>query len=771
MKRLALFLLFAGFTGGVLTAQEPYQYTDVKFNLGMNPAAGAFFVGEGATDVINALWDNTGFMYARGAFKRFNGTQRSLGATPTKGLYRFTKTGFPPDQPALARFLASESLYVFSDSSITDTSAAFKKEGIGFHGAYFDGTGALGDSVFELQNTTTSTDFEDLWQRLIPPDPFFKTIDSAQFLRANRKDSTGYFGQAVMWLGANQVLINPASGNDSFVNYRVRAALDPGAQTLWAQLGNELVFGDSTKPLRSYYGVDTGVVINWICDTTSDPAVDTKFGDGRKAWFTDEWVGYWIRMAGALATATRNGVTRAVAPFAPITANEDTTLYLRFDPGTDGDAFIMSYPIEIISKPYEISNRDGANAWFELAGLPSYWTSLWANTNSTEYRNVSYPLECFFDSTGQIRKVDYLISDTLFFTQDVPTATPLGNVQLILHRPIIPLAMKVHQDRLWVIDVAYPNRVYYSEPLSPGRISPTNYLDVFPRDGDRGTALVSYKDQLLFKKGKSISRIVGDNPSNFVVLPFLENIGTAGPNAQADFGGEHYFYDGNTGIYVLREFNAVNLSDNIKPLLDSIPAAAKGKVQMAIHGDNLWMAYAAGAGATKNNRLISMNIRLPGTWARHDFARAGCFSVWNITGDSLRLMLGDPDSGTVYSYVDTATVDAGKTVRRRLTYKSGWMALSRPEERKRLRGLQLAFDADTIAGSAGDVDTCYLYKNFSTAAFDTLLFQRAGQLNNYADKGVNGSGYGRFFQAEWRVAPRTTFRFNYGRKKFTVIGF
>lgn len=778
MKRLWKLLLLStvAILPGALTAEEPYGYTDVLFNKGANYAAGPFFVGDGAVDVINALWDNTGFMYPRAAFRRFNGTQRSLAGNgyPVKGLYRFVKTPFPPDEAGLGRFLAACSLYVFSDSSITDTSQAFKKEGIGFHGTYLEdatgGADAGGDSVWFYNPVNNFA--QDFYRRIIPMEPFFQTIDSAQYLRATPTVGSAFFLPLVTYIDISQLLTQGTATPDTFFNYRIRACLDPGAQAQFVQMGNRVIFGDSTKPLRFYSGVDTGVTVGFIADEIIDQTVTTTMGSGLKAYFDDQWAGYWVRFLEPGLFDTRNGVIRYQSPFAPITSNTDTLLYLRFDPLTDGQGLICSFPIELVSKPYTIVQKDGAGLWIRLTGLPSDW-SLWNSTNTVEARNCSYPLEIIVDDTlygGQTRMVTYIFGDTLWFTQEPTPAAIQGQVRLVVHRPVIPRTMEVHQDRLWVVDVAYPNRIYYSEPLAPEEIGPLNFIEVFPRDGDKINDLVSYKDQLLAKKGNSIARIVGDNPSNFVTLPFLENLGTAGLNSNAQFGGDDYFLDPKTGVYVLREFNPVRLSDEVKPLLDSIPSASANKVAFAIHDQTLWVAYPAGAGQTKNNRLLSYHIPTK-NWSRHTFNEAAVLATWPLAGDSTRLVAGDQDSGTVYVYTESAKqehipADTGRTVK--LTYKTGWMALSSPEQRKRLRGLQLAYSATADA----DRDTCFIYKDFATTAFDTAVFARtASQEDNYDTKDVNGLGYGRFFQFKWEVAPSGNFKFHSGRKKWVNIGF
>jgi hypothetical protein len=771
-RTLAGFLLLLSLAGGWLAAQEPYQYSEIKFNSGMNAAVGPFFVGDQPIDLVNGLFDATGFLYPRNAFKLFNGRTRILGNREITGMFRYVRRAEPPFFPGASFFLVADSQFIWQDSSVTDTLLGFKMEPIGTQRGTAQTTS--GSAIVGTSPTIASSPNKFL-QYVVPKDYFFGgVIDSATYFRIGGRGRI----KIALVITDDSLLLDANADTttaSAITNFKTFPAFEIGAQKSFAVNANRTVFGDSTKPAWVFDGAKTSV--SFVVDSGRTYVnTTTILRDGSKAWFPNQWVGYWVRFSSRIIEdrAGAGGADSMVRScWAPITGNDDTSLTLRFDPiyGNSGVTYyIMALPVERVSAEQNMTE-------ITLGGLDSAVISSTTGFNFGHGSSaiLCYPLSGFVTdgpNYGLIKMVSAVHADTLFFLDEKFRASLASNGKMALvgNFPIVPRVITTHQERTWMVDQSQSNRIYYSEPLEPGNVAPFNYVDVLPRAGDRIAALSSYKDQLLaYTTSGGIFRVVGDNPSNFVVLPFLENMGTPGQNSRTAFAGDEFFYDHQTGVYVLREFNPVNISDEVKPLLDSIPHSMESKVQLAIFRDHLWIAYAAG-NVSRNNRLLSYNIRVPDSWARHSFTKASCFSVWNLAGDSSRLMLGDPDSGLVYQYNDTARVDAYTSTRVKMTLKSGWQFLSQPEKRKRLRGVQLAFDGDTTQAVA-DVDSLYLYKDFATAAFDTLLFSFDGQVTNYATKDVNGLGYGRLFQMEWRVAPRKNFKFHFGRKKWTDIGF
>lgn len=749
-------------------AEEPYQYSSLSFNKGM-ASAGAF-LGEQPEDVTNGLWDATGFLYPRNAFKLFNGRTRILGNVGIGGMYRYVRRADYPLFTAQSNFLVADSQFIWQDSSVTDSVKAFKLQPIGTS----RGTAATTSGSKRVVGGSVTK-----WlQYVIPKDPFLGgIIDSATYFRMT--SAARIKVDYVLSDDTIQLASNAGSTVGSSADYKLFPALDTSSQKFFTGNANTVWFGDSTKPVWAFDGGKTPV--SYVVDSGRIyAAVTTLLRDNTKVWFPNQWRSYWVRFAHR-RVQDRGGAGGAdsmvLSPWAPIISNDDTSLTLRFDvsrPTTPYGAagstyYIMAFPIERLSGEQTVT----------ALGTPvdSIFRSSTTGFNFGDADNAitSWPLSVFFTSgagTGQIKMVSAVYGDSIFLLGEKATAGTLnsGTFVLVENTPIIARLAITHQDRNWYVDQSNPNRLYYSEPLEPGNVGPFNYIDVFPREGDIITNLASYQDQLLVYKNNSIDRVVGDNPSNFIALPFLENIGTPGINTRASFAGDEYFYDYRTGIYVLRQFNPVRLSDPIRPMFDSIPSAAAKNAALAIFRDHLWFSYPSGNAQTKNNRLISYNVRVPDSWSRHTFNRCANFAIWPQVGDSTRFVCGDPDSGLVYVYNDTARIDAYQSTRIKLTYKTGWLPFAGPELRKQFRGFHLGFEADTISGSAGDIDSVYLYKDFSTTPFDTLLFSREGQLENYVAKDINREGLGRLFQLEMRIAPRTTFRLHFARTKWAVTG-
>lgn len=746
---------------GAAHVEEPYLYSPLQFNKGMRPAAG-LFAGESPIDVQNGLWDNTGFLYPRSGFKLFNGRTRILGNREIGGVFRYVRRTEPPFYSAQASFLAADSQWVYQDASVTDTLLGFKEEPLSVVRGQLN---TVNTQVFVYANTSAPTRFIE---EAVSFDSLFNMIDSASYIRIAGNNSN------------NRILVNSVISNETLyvrtansstltgvTDWRLFPALDIGSQKFFAQMGNLLIFGDSTKPTWQWDGSKTKV--NYIADSGHTyAATTTLLRDGSKGWFPNEWAGFWLRSAEHFYHGNTPALSQgAHNPYFPILGNDDTSLTLKYAPDkhlTAGkDWYIVSFPVERRSSEKTISTVRG----------DSILKSTDISVGTQNYFLSAYPIQILITSgpgAGELRVPSGIVGDSIMFYEDkfVHAPTTASKFVFIINYPIVTQNVVVHQDRLWYVgDGINKNRLWYSEPLEPSNVGPFNYVDVFPRGGDVLTNFSSYQGQGLAYLNNSIARVVGDNPSNFVVLPFLENLGTPGINTRTSHGDEEYFYDYRTGLYALRSFNPVRLSDPVKPLLDSVSSAGAKNAALTYFKDHLWFAYPAGANQTKNNRLLTYNVKVPDSWARHTFTRCANFSTWPLTGDSTRLTCGDPDSGLVYVYTDTAHADAYTSGRITLVYKTGWMDFASPQQRKRWRGFQLAFDMN----SASDGNNVYLYKDFSATEFDTLVFQRDGQLNNYLAKDINGLGYGRFFQLKLETAPRDIVRIYEGRMKYTAIGF
>lgn len=762
-KRGLVYLLFpflALLAPGRAAAETPYGYSSLSFNKGLNAAAGPLFVGEGAVDVINALWDASGFMYCRNAFLRYAGTLQD-GTYGITGLCRYIRRAEPPQITSNSYFLASKGQFVYSSTNAGTPNFA---EAIG-------STGGTISVVSGKDTVKGSGTYFTLRAGSINPF-FLGNIDSVSYFRVGGRSKLGIqkvLNDTLMVLEAGSTFDTTATGD---ADYKIFPALGvTGDPSFFAQLSNELFFGDFTKPVWKFDGNVT--VPAYIADSGMVRAIDAGavLIDKSKAWEINQWRSFWFREANRYRDTTVSTIAEKRSPFVPIIGNDDTSLTLKYSNGT-GDAssnryLILSLPVEMRSSEFTVTSYASAQAELSTSGV-----------NISQGDLMTWPLSVLITSgpgQGQLRVVEGTRSTgnvLCFWGDPFPTnekPTSASKFVFIVNLPIRPKQIFVHQDRLWYAGEfgEGKNRIYYSEPLEAGNVGPFNFLDVFPRDGDELTNGSSYQGEVLAYKNNSIARIVGDNPSNFVVLSFLTNLGTPGPNTRTSFGGDEYFYDLRTGLYVLRAFNPVRLSDPVKTLLDSIPSASAKKAALTIYNDHLWFSYPAGAGQTINNRILTLNFRVADTWSRQTFTKAACFSVWPMAGDSSFFLMGHPTNSLIYRYDLQSHIDTGTSAQVRLFYKTGWMALSSPEQRKRLRGFQLGFFSDNTF----DFDSVYFYKDFSGTFFDTSFITRQGQNDNYVTRDLGPEGNGRLFQIEMRLAPVGTFKLYNARQKWLNIGF
>ncbi len=182
-----------------------------------------------------------------------------------------------------------------------------------------------------------------------------------------------------------------------------------------------------------------------------------------------------------------------------------------------------------------------------------------------------------------------------------------------------------HANRVWAAgDVANPSALYYSPLLDPKNTTGEGWgrINVDPSDGDRITAIASYKGELIVFKGPykgSIHRIAGTAPTGsdgYRRTRWIERIGAASQNSLFFFNDDLGFVAFDATVRSLKataaygDFNEIALSRTIQKFLRRANFTRLSQVSVASGADVGFVLISLPIdGATTNNAVIGMDYR------------------------------------------------------------------------------------------------------------------------------------------------------------------
>lgn len=161
------------------------------------------------------------------------------------------------------------------------------------------------------------------------------------------------------------------------------------------------------------------------------------------------------------------------------------------------------------------------------------------------------------------------------------------------------------------------------------------------------------------------------------------------------------------GMYSQDGSGLIDLSENIRPTLDTIDPAMRGKAAGAFYNGRYYLACALGEGATSNNTILVYNLPTqgkPGAWTKYvgtdtNPLSVTCFAV--TRGDEYGLFAGT-NSGTIIR-LDIGMSDNGEDIA--MVYKTPQLAPKGFETIKHFSTLHLAGESQAEQSLDVHVDT------------------------------------------------------------------
>lgn len=246
---------------------------------------------------------------------------------------------------------------------------------------------------------------------------------------------------------------------------------------------------------------------------------------------------------------------------------------------------------------------------------------------------------------------------------------------------------QVHQSRLFTNDKLDKDRLNGSSTGNPEEwtgVGDSIVLDIDPGDGDaEGLVQIHppFKGDLFTVKGRKTYRIVGNDPSNYQVIPVTTGLGGSGARGVASVDLDDTVYCSHKGFHSLSstdeygDFKGAFLSAKIQPTFNDLNQARLKFTQTAYVPDLNSVAFAvSGPSAASNNTLYFYNINIK-EWYR--WPNVSCQAIaCHISNQGLtKLLIGTNNGRLVESqngtYTDFGTLGIDYLIKSGSIYPDG----------------------------------------------------------------------------------------------------
>lgn len=214
------------------------------------------------------------------------------------------------------------------------------------------------------------------------------------------------------------------------------------------------------------------------------------------------------------------------------------------------------------------------------------------------------------------------------------------------------LEVKAGENRLVAAySTSNSSRLAFSDPGTPETISSTNFVDLTPGDGERITALASWREMVFaFKETKFfVFNQTSTGPTGLPVFnyrPVSSGIGTIGRACAVSSPGGVYFL-ARRGIYLTTGGDPVLISRAIDPVFQGGLAShfssnrmnydAIDKCALHWHAERLYFTYPSGS-ATENDRVLVYD------------PKNNYWTLWNLPARKMCSFRPDSEEELMFTY-------------------------------------------------------------------------------------------------------------------------
>jgi hypothetical protein len=289
----------------------------------------------------------------------------------------------------------------------------------------------------------------------------------------------------------------------------------------------------------------------------------------------------------------------------------------------------------------------------------------------------------------------------------------------------------------------YPSRVYWSDAGTAETFQTNSYIEVGIDDGQEITQMLPYSESILIFKDRSTWVLMGTDEDTFSLYQLEPTIGCQSSTGAVSSGGNAYFFDDATGVWMYNgsDFELISRPITAK-LMDTVNRRTNFKVVMAAHEDRIFLCLPVGdvdGGDTDDRPTVTYvyDTHLK-TWTTWDYGWVP--DMVPYVTDHVTTAVGVTSDGAVYfgspmsqvgifrleGAVDDEYTAADQAVN--ASFTTAWLNPGDIGDRHRIRRLELMTEITANQG----VITTDMYRDMKdSAAWQTATFTPAGTLSEY----------------------------------------
>jgi hypothetical protein len=243
-----------------------------------------------------------------------------------------------------------------------------------------------------------------------------------------------------------------------------------------------------------------------------------------------------------------------------------------------------------------------------------------------------------------------------------------------------------YKNRVWVAgQTANPSRLFFSDLGDPRSWTATNTVDFDPNDGQTITAIGVLGPYLLvFKQTKTFVVYDTNTGANRMISG---NVGCISHRSLAETPAGLMFLSSDQGVFLTNGNTLKQLSDNIKPTIDSLSAAAKNNSAAAFYNNHYFLSVPA-SGTNRNSITLDYDTTTDSWWKHTNVASQ--FALWRPGSNSQVELYAAQDVATPIvdkCYVENVFSDNATAF---IAYWIGpWLSFKQPYIRKRIRQIHV----------------------------------------------------------------------------------
>ena len=220
---------------------------------------------------------------------------------------------------------------------------------------------------------------------------------------------------------------------------------------------------------------------------------------------------------------------------------------------------------------------------------------------------------------------------------------------------------------------SYPSRLYFSNLLLPETWGATDYIDINPNDGDKGTALAILGDELVLGKRNRIWSFTGWGETTWDIKTIAERItgcGIMSHRGVVNVGNDLYFISAVGGVPQIRSLTRTRYATVISGgviggaanLATTLSGLNTGQLNIAasmFDGENAWFFLPNGSD-TYNSLALRYNLPTKG-WTSHTGKYASAAITSMVTGTPI-IYFGESRADSKVYKLDSSYSNNGEAI-------------------------------------------------------------------------------------------------------------